>query len=384
MRIRRALLNLSLLLVATVVAIGFAELLIRVMAPQQLIQQRPDLYRPLDSLGWALQPNVNTQVNTGDRTVSVYTDSSGFRIGAAGRPPGQYRILLLGDSFVAAMQVEYEQSIAGLIERCFQLRTGQTAAVWNTGVSGWDPPQYYFQAKRLIGVVPFDLVLVSVYLGNDMMRRRVTYVPPRQPDPRRTFRIPRRFTHAESVDALLAPINDRLETRSHLFVFLKNRFQSILMRLGLTAVEVPMELRRDQAGSERWALTGSILGEIDSLASAHHVPVVFALVPAPEQVDPAVLALRTGAFGIDSASLDIDQTDRLIGAELQRRGLTYVSLLQPLRESRARGQSLFGRVDPHFSVDGHRVFWNVVAPVLTQRLKLPDQTAGGDPSCTAP
>lgn len=384
MRIRRTLLNLSLLLVATIVAIGVAELLVRVMAPQQLIHQRPDLYRPLDSLGWAHQPNVDTHVNTGDRTVSVHTDSSGFRIGVAGRPPGRFRILLLGDSFVAAMQVEHEQSIAGLIERCFELRTGQTAAVWNTGVSGWDPPQYYFQERRLIGVVPFDLVLVSVYLGNDVVQRRVTYLPPRQPDPRRTFRVPRRFTHAEAVDALLAPINDRLEARSHLFVFLKNRFQSILMRLGLSAVEVPMELRRDRAGSERWGLTGAFLGEIDSLASAHHIPVVFALVPSPEQVDPAVLEFRTRALGIDSASLDIDQPDRLIGAELQHRGLTFVSLLQPLRDSRARGRSLFGRVDPHLSADGHRVFWNAVAPVLIQRLNLPDQADGGGPSCAAP
>jgi hypothetical protein len=381
---RKAALNLLLLLVASVVALVLGEIAVRLVAPQQLILLRPDLWQPVDSVGWAHRPNLKTQVNTGDRTVWMYTDSSGFRVGAAGRQPGRYRILLLGDSFMAAMQVEYEESLPGLIDRCFATRTGQTAAVWNSAVAGWDPPQYYVEAGRALNAKPFDLVLVAVFLGNDIVDRRRIFKP-REPDPRHNLRFPRHLTRAEFVDALLAPINDGLETRSHLFVFFKNRFQTLLMRFGLTGFELPTELRRDQASSPRWSVTADILADIDSLAKAHGVPTAFALIPAIEQVEPAVLQDRTRSFGIDPASLDMDQPERLMIQELDRRKLTYVSLLPVLRQAHSRGITLYGQVDKHPSVDGHRVMWDGVAPLLAQRLRLPYHAApDAGPPCGPP
>lgn len=377
-------LNLLVLSLGCVVALGVGEVAVRLIAPQQLILLRPDLWQPADSVGWAHRPNVRTEVNTGNGTVSMLTDSSGFRIGAAGRPAGRYRILLLGDSFMAAMQVEYQQSVAGLIEQCFAGRTGQSAAVWNAAVSGWDPPQYFIEAGRALNARPYDLVLVAVFLGNDVVDHPMV-LKPREADPRHDFRFPRKLTKGELVDALLAPINDKLETRSHLFVFFKNRFQTLLMHMGLTGFEVPVEIRRDQATSTRWSVTADILAEIDSVGRAHGVPTVFALIPAIEQVVPGVLQDRTRSFGIDPASLDLDQPERLMTRELSKRGLKYVSLLPDLRSAFARGVTLYGRVDMHPSADGHRVMWNGIAPLLAQALKLPYQEPPADPpACHLP
>ena len=382
--LRKPALNLLLLAIGIGLAMGAGELLIRLVAPQQLILLRPDLWQAMDSVGWGHRPNLITKVNTGDRTVSMLTDSSGFRVGAEGRPPGQYRILLLGDSFMAAMQVEYEQSMAGLIDRCFASRTGKTAAVWNAGVAGWDPPQYLVQAGRALNTMPFDLVIVAVFLGNDIVREK-RILKPREPDPRRTFRFPRRPSYHEFVDALLAPLNDGLETRSHLYVFLKNRSQAVLMRFGLTGFEVPEEIRRDQASAPRWGVTADILAGIDSMATSHKVPTIFALIPAIEQVVPDVFEFRTKSFGIDPATLDLDQPERLMISELQRRHLQFVSFLKPLRQAQRHGVDLYGRADMHPSVEGHRVMWNALAPVLAQRLRLPyDSANSGPPSCGEP
>lgn len=382
--LRRWGLNLLLVLGASLISFGLGELLVRLVAPQQLIVQRPDLYRPMDTVGYAHRPNVLTTVNSGDRTVTMHTDSSGFRVGAKGRPTGEYRVLLLGDSFVAAMQVEYEESLPGLIEQCFATRTGHTAAVWNAGVAGWDPPQYYVQARHTLPTARFDLVLVAVYLGNDVVNRRYVF-PPREADRERTFWLPRKLSYREFVDAFLAPINDLLETRSHLFVFLKNRFQTLLMRAGLTAVEVSSSLKRSEAQSPRWSLTAGILADIDSLAKAYGTPTLFALIPAVEQVEPNVLRERLKGFGIDPASLDLDQPSQLLGIELERRKLSYVSLLRPLREAQARGVSLYGVVDKHPSADGHRVMWDALAPALAAKLRLDYRPNGSTyPPCTSP
>lgn len=377
---RRLVLNVGLFLLASLVAAGLGEMLVRLVVPQQLIAIRPDVYRAVDSLGWAHQPYLNTLINTGERTVSLFTDSSGFRVGSKGRPEGRRRILLLGDSFMAAVQVEYEQSLPGLIERCFESRTGESAAVWNTGVPAWDPPQYYLQAQQALSSSRFDLVLVSVFLGNDIVdERRRLIIPPRQPDPRRSLRWPRNMEFDELVSSLLAPINDGLETRSHLFVFFKNRFQTLLMRLRLTAVEVPSEIRRSQATSSRWRFTGDILARIDSLAAKHGTPAAFFLIPSIEQVEPEILELRSKAFGISPDSLDLDQPGQLLSAELERHRLSFVSLLGPLREAQVRGVTLYGKVDMHPSAEGHRVMWDAVAPFLAERLGLtfrPDSVEG--------
>ena len=376
--------SVGLLMVGTVVALGLAELLVRLVAPQQLILIRPDIWQPVDTVGWAQRPNIRTDVNTGDRTVTMVTDDNGFRTGISGRPDSGLRVLLLGDSFMAAMQVEYEASLAGLIERCLASRTGRSAAVWNAGVSGWDPPQYLVQARHAFERDSFDLVLVAVFLGNDIVSRRYVF-PPREPDRRHELRIPRRANWDELIDAVLAPVNDGLETRSHLFVLLKTRLRTLLMRFGLTAIEVPSELRKSEAASPRWSLTADILSDIDTLARAHGVPAVFALIPSIEAVEPSILAERVDAFGIDPASIDVEQPERLMRRELESRGLVVFSTMGALRVAQERGVILYGRADPHPSAAGHQVMWNAIAPALAAALQLPYQASPAeDPACAEP
>jgi hypothetical protein len=375
---------LLLILLGCSIALGLAEVVVRLFASQQLILLRPDIWQPLDSLGWAKRPNVRALVNTGDRTVTLVTDGRGFRVGAFPRPGVGYRILLLGDSFMEALQVEYEQSLAGLIEQCFSDGAGRGAIVSNTGVGGWDPPQYFLQARRSLAQEPFDIVVVAVFLGNDIVTRR-RILPPRQPEARHKLRIPRSLLWGEFVDAVFAPVNDGLETRSHLFIFLKNRFQGLLMRAHLTALEVPSELLRSEAESSRWSVTADILAEIDSMSTAAGIPALFALIPSIEEVDPEVFRHRAQAFGIDLSTVDLEQPVRLMTAELERRGLRYVSLLQPLRDARSRGVVLYGRADPHPSAEGHRVMWGAIAPMLAEALGVPNHVPGSlSPECNAP
>src|SRR5437879_3707351 len=122
--------------------------LLRRVWPQQLAIKRPDICQAVETLGWAHRPNVNTTINTGERTVRVITDRDGLRVGLRGRVEGKRHVLLLGDSFMEALQVEYEQSVAGLLEARLTSRLGEPVAVRNGGVGGWDPPQYLMAPPR--------------------------------------------------------------------------------------------------------------------------------------------------------------------------------------------------------------------------------------------
>ncbi len=250
-RLHGALLNITLACFSLGLAYGAGEVLVRIVAPQQVIVKRPDIWQPVDTLGWAHRPGVNTTINTGERTARLFTDRDGFRVGSLGRLEGKRRILLLGDSFMEALQVDYEQSLAGLLETRLAARLGETVAVRNTGVGGWDPPQYLMEARREVGREPLDLVLVSVYLGNDVVSRRIERYPPGPPvdAPFHQLRLPRRLTYGELVDAVFYPINDFLKARSHLFVLVKKEASTLRMRLGLTAEYFPDELLRREAAS---------------------------------------------------------------------------------------------------------------------------------------
>ncbi len=67
------------------------------------------------------------------------TNSTGMRDREHTRTkaPGSYRILLFGDSYMEATQVEWEDSLPYLLEKKLAARLGQPVEVINLSVSGW-------------------------------------------------------------------------------------------------------------------------------------------------------------------------------------------------------------------------------------------------------
>jgi len=362
------LLTVGVLLLSTTAAAALAEWLVRLLAPQQLLIKRPDIWMAVDTLGWVHRPNISTTINTGERTVRVVTDSNGFRVGRDVRSPSKKRILLLGDSFMEAFQVEYEQSLAGLLEVRLPARIGTSVAVVNTGVGGWDPPQYWLQGRALLRRRAFDLVLVSLYLGNDVVLRRPDRFAPRAPTEVHHPRFPRRLGFAELTDAVLYPINDYLVVRSHLFVLLKTRLHTLLMRLHLTGVYFPEVLLRREATSRRWNVTADICRDIAALGQRNDVPTLFVLVPSPYEVDPAAFAQFLRGFGIDSAQVDLDQPGRLMREALERRQLRVVDALPALRAAQNAGPPLYGSIDNHLSPAGHDALEHLIEPEVAALL----------------
>jgi lysophospholipase L1-like esterase len=360
-------LNLAMLSLSLLVSLLLAEGAVRLLAPQQLVRVRPDIWMPADTLGWVHRPNLNTSINTGEGSVRIFTDHEGYRVGAGGRVEAPRSVLILGDSYMAAMQVEYEESIPGLLEARLAGQ-GIPVSIRNTGVSSWDPPHYLLRARDALARERFDHVLVFLYLGNDIVRSRTEYFRPREPIPAHPLRLPRRATRAEVIDALMYPINNFLEERSHLFILLKNRLKLLMMRAGLTARADPVELRVSEATSSRWDVTADICADIAAEAANHDVSVMFILLPSAYQVDRAEFEDYLRGFGIDETLLDIDQPNRLMLEKLSERGLEVLDATEALRAAHAAGVRTHGRVDPHFNSAGHAIVAELVEPLLVDRL----------------
>lgn len=362
-RLRSAAVHAALAALATVVALLLGEGVVRLFAPQQLIQRRPDIWQPVDSLGWTHRVNVRTTINTGERAVRFVTDEHGFRIGTGPRAKPAARILLIGDSFMEALQVEYEHTVAGLLEGQLSSHAGQPIAVHNAGTGGWSPEQYRIAAVRYLDRFELDGLVVALYLGNDVIvTARSAGFPPMSPETVTSLRWPRSLAPLELVDAVLHPISHTLEERSHLFVLAKNRSQLLRMRLGMTAAYVPAAFRRSEAHTARWDLTTDVCAEIAEAARQYGIEPLFVFLPTPYQVYPELFHPHVRAFGIDTSAVDIDQPNRLLGARFRAAALTFVDLTDSLRVRADSGARIFGDIDRHFSPEGHRAMAALVYP----------------------
>ena len=348
--------NLALLAIACCIALLGGELAVRVLAPQQLILKRTDIWQPADTLGWIHRPNVNTTINTGERAVHFRTDEDGYRVARSGRREGvDHTILLLGDSFMEALQVEYEQSLPGLLDARLPSMVHGSVAVRNAGVGGWNPDQYLLYLRRAVSRQNIDLVLVSLFMENDIVTVQRDRVEPRPPALVHPLRWPSRLAWSAVVDAWFYPINDALEVRSHLFILLKNWLQAPLMRLGLTEAEFYPVYLKSEAGSERWAITAETCRQIAEVARSYGIPMLVVQIPASYQVDTAIFRKYTEGFKLDPSGIDLEQPDRIMQERLRQAGIHVIDALPVLRQAFAAGVRPYGSVDRHLSPDGHEI-----------------------------
>jgi len=265
-----------------------------------------------------------------------------------------------------ALQVEHEQSLAGLIE---ERLPGESVAVRNGGVDGWGPSQYLLRAREELAGGDYDLLVVAFYLGNDIIRRARNHFPPRDAVEVHPLRLPSTLSWKDWVDALLYPVNDWLEVRSHLFVLLKSRLRGVLIRLGLSADYLPLGVRLAETDEPMWDVTFEVVKQIHATATANDTAALFVLIPPAFAVDPLVFEQIRSGFDEDQVSLDASQPGRIISEHLESAGIPYVSVVGPFLKEHNKGTALYGSIDRHLSPRGHIILYESLEERLLEVLR---------------
>jgi hypothetical protein len=167
----------------------------------------------------------------------------------------------------------------------------------------------------------------------------------------------------------LYPVNDLLETKSHLFVLLKNGFPTLLARFGLTALFFPQVFERNQLDSTCWQITTDICSDIRATFAEQGKPVLFVLLPAPYQVYEEDFYRHLEMFDVAEDSVDILQPNRILAETFAADSLYLTDPLEYLQKRAKKGEILFGSVDSHFNVLGHRVMTDYLFPIVETYLK---------------
>lgn len=141
---------------------------------EDLLQQEVQV--PHATRFWTLAPNAegrfffNEWVPKRYRDVPFRTNSLGLRDVEHGpKAPGEYRIVMLGDSFAMGWRTPLEETMAKQLETALAaLLPERPVTVVNAGVAGYGPWQSRDLLRELGFLLEPDLVIHQVFIGNDV------------------------------------------------------------------------------------------------------------------------------------------------------------------------------------------------------------------------
>ena len=132
----------------------------------------PEFYVADARRGYSLRPNMEGWYRKeGEAYVRINSFGLRDREHAIQKAPNTFRIAILGDSFVEALQVPFEQSFCYVVEQ--QLRNcpamaGRDIEVINFGVSGYSTAQELITLRNEAWRFSPDLVVLAVTTNNDI------------------------------------------------------------------------------------------------------------------------------------------------------------------------------------------------------------------------
>jgi hypothetical protein len=169
-RIARITVNLALALAAVVTTLILLEGGARLLStPYDGSSNVADTAS--DQTGWRGKPFYTTTVATGDLVHNLALNSAGMHDTEHQllKPDETFRILILGDSFVQAVQVPEAEIVHQVLDdRLNELGDSRRYEVISAGVGGWGTGQQLLYYRNEGRYYQPDLVLLMFFLGNDV------------------------------------------------------------------------------------------------------------------------------------------------------------------------------------------------------------------------
>ena len=164
--LRKFALHCTLFAFSTCVALGAAEVTVRVVLPQYIsIQTDRAIWEHHDTLGWIGRRETEVFQGFDDaQKVAVRINASGFREGDVPleKTPGRTRIVVLGDSVAYGFGARLEDRFSEVIER-----SRPTTELVNLGVSGYSTDQELLLYRELGAAYRPDVVML-LFVSNDV------------------------------------------------------------------------------------------------------------------------------------------------------------------------------------------------------------------------
>jgi hypothetical protein len=340
-------------------------------------------YHPPDHQLWIQRDEFTTHIQTnaaGQRGRSV----------PLSKPPGTYRILVLGDSFVEAEQVDDQERFVTRLEAILNEAGGPTRyEVIDGGCGGWGTAQELLYLRGQGLAYQPDLVLLAFFVGNDVGDNSIELaLDGKRELAIKPYYVPREDGTLELLEpnppapGVLGQIANVLRLHSTVYNFLES---GVLRKLGrddllsawrtLDALERPRyqgnlvyRTRLTDDWRSGWAITDALLGMVRDEAVQHGSRFGLVLVPTRGQVSDQAWRGIAGSDGGRRAGLDRTFPNSQLQKIAARIEAPFLDLVPPLRAADSQGRDpLYYERDQHWTAAGHAVAAQAIADFVRQQ-----------------
>ena len=386
---RLLLMRLALVAAGLLLALVVVEIGLRIVGVSF-----PSLYAADPVLGYRLRPGVaGTWRKEGRSEVRITSDGRRDRERPVAKPAGACRVVVLGDSYVEALQVPVDRALCAVMEQ--HLRACRSAScdveVLGFGVSGYGTAQELLLLRDRAWRYEPDLVVLAFTTGNDVRNDSKAL----EPDGMRPFFVlegDRLVLDSSFLESRAYRARSSLGWRvaqgamdhSRLLQLLNEAKNARAARQGADAGldDAVYSMPADPRWADAWAVTEALLREVRDECASHGVPLLVATLSSPIQVDPHREAREAWASARGIA--DLLAPDRRIEAACRRDGIACVVLADGLRaEAEASGRCLHGfprtPCSGHWNEEGHAVAGKLLAAAACPLLGSPGAPAARPP-----
>jgi hypothetical protein len=389
--VKKSLGIVALILFGFGLALGLADVGIRITN-----RWYPYFYCYDDYRGWGLNPGAHGWYRQ-EGIAYLRINQDGFR-GADyshHKPPGVIRVAVLGDSYVEAMQVAEDKTFTAVLGRelapCPMLK-GKRIEAMNFGVDGYGTAQELFTLRRKVWQYSPDIVVLAIFLGNDVRNNSVTL----EGDQCRPF-----YSDQDGHLRLTGPLVDspvyrmwcaaRFDYRDLRFVGLfKNTWEAVTQGAAAPTAEHPVERAinydiyappADPAWQDAWQVTEALISQTHNEVVEHHALFLAVTEDTSIQVwpDPQTRKRFEEKLGVS----DLFYPDRRIAA-LGHQNHFEVLNLGPALQSYAEKHHVFlhgFKNTPmgfgHWNEAGHEQAGRAIAAKLCNMLSTQQQESAG-------
>ncbi|MEW6746105.1 MAG: DUF5989 family protein [Planctomycetota bacterium] len=328
-----------------------------------------------DKLGWEKTPSTTTHKSTSEFDITYSVNSRGLRDDESvtyEKPAGEWRLLVVGDSFPLGYTVDRQDLFVDLLEQRL-CAAGVPAQVVNGGTEGYSTDQEALWL-RLEGLrYEPDLVLVTAYQNDIFWNSQAAYFGKSKP------RLPNNGNlEAVSSRSLVNTGEAGFCSRASAIAATVSSFWTGL-RYGVMEpdAKIPMEeavVLTNEPGliTEAWNCTRTALQLLKQTCDEAKVPLVLAVIPSREQLQPASAEAYADSRKLAPGAWDPAQPARKMAALASSLGIDVLDAT-PALQAQAQAEPdlpLYFAKDWHFNAAGNRVFANALFEGLVQRQYL--------------
>ena len=384
--------KMLLLLAAVVLAVAAGEILVRAVYPEYGIPVfTTKLFTEFDPLlGWRKIPNFRGAHVQDEYTIVEQFNSKGLRGPEYPyeKPEGEYRIMVLGDSFCEGYTVEYQDLFSEIMKQKLNDACKTRIEVINAGTGGYGTDQelLFFQTEGK--KYEPDLVIV-LYFANDAPMNVKSYYGTWQRGQKPLFELvdgelslksrPEKTWDLEELAEKDLEENEHEYERGFVLTDLETwylyRLYKHVRSRGTENVihELPIDQAAEEAGDaeqapgpgagyrgrqQEWVMTEALMAELEKEASSIGSEFLLYYVPLKQEVYP----------GKNHAS-SIEYNLRVLS---DRRDIRFIPTLKMFRKQAEiledSGKRLYWKKDSHWTPEGHHLTGLILAEYVLENL----------------